>query len=280
MTPATTPEPIQLTATALWARTFPQSLDIPAMLEEATKDSALIKLRQTVNNSKSPTQSYHLRGDHLWFKSRLVIPKQSKFIPLLLAECHSALTGGHAGVLKSSKKIKQFVHWEGMKHDIQKIVAECTTCQTHKSSTLAPAGLLQPLPIPNLIWEDISLDFIEGLPLSLGANSILVVTDRLSKFAHFIALCHPYTAAEVAQKFATEIVRLHGMPATIVSDRDRIFLSNFWKNLFKLAGTKLKYSSAYHPETDGQTEVLNRSLECYLRCYTSAKPSAWHKFLS
>lgn len=268
------------TVTSLLTITVPVSVDLHELLEEAENDTVLEKIKQDLLTKGTSKPGYVIRDNRLWFKHRLAIPRTSKFIPLLIAECHSELAGGHAGILKTTKKLKQFVHWEGMKSDIQKFVSECAVCQTHKSTTLSPAGLLQPLPIPNAIWEDVSLDFVEGLPLSAGANSILVVIDRFSKFAHFLPLHHPYSAMDVAQKFTTEIVRLHGIPASIVSDRDRIFLSNFWKELFKLSGTKLKYSTTYHPETDGQTEVLNRCLEGYLRCFASAKPKTWNKYLS
>ena len=131
-----------------------------------------------------------------------------------------------------------------------------------------------------MIWEDISLDFITGLPKSKGFEAIFVVVERLSKYSHFIPLKHPYTARKVAEVFTKEIVRLHGVPQSIVSDRDPLFISVFWKELFRLQGTILKMSSSYHPETDGQTEVVNRCLEAYLRCFASEQPKNWSYWIS
>lgn len=130
-----------------------------------------------------------------------------------------------------------------MKKDITSFVQNCHICQQNKTSTLKPAGLLQPLPIPHLIWADISKDFVEGLPKSKGLDTILVVIDRLTKNGHFIRLKHPFTAASVASAFVKKIVRLHDFPATIVSDTDKVFLSLFWKELFKLEGTALHRST-------------------------------------
>lgn len=166
-----------------------------------------------------------------------------------------------------------------MKQAVLKFVASCDICQRHKTETVASPGLLQPLHVPERMWSDISMDFIEGLPNSSRKTVIFVVVDRLSKYAHFMPLAHSYTATIVAQVFLDNIFKLHGMPQSIVSDRDPIFTSTFWQELFRLQGTTLCMGTAYNPQSDGQTEVVNRCVENYLRCLTSDRPTAWTKWL-
>nr|GEX16288.1 reverse transcriptase [Tanacetum cinerariifolium] len=159
--------------------------------------------------------------------------------------------------------------------DVKQMIRDCNVCQRQNHDLSAYPGLIQPLPIPERIWKEISMDFIEKLPTSHGKSVILVVVDRLSKYAHFIPLTHPFTASQIAQVFLDQVYKLHGLPESIVSDRDKVFLSNFWKALFAELKVKLKLSTAYHPQTDGQTEVVNRSLRCYLRCMCGEKPKEW-----
>ena len=177
------------------------------------------------------------------------------------------------------QRVKSLFYWKGLARDIQAYLRGCGVCQRCKYDNAASPGLLQPLPIPEAVWVDISMDFIDGLPVSYGKSIIFVVVDRLSKAGHFMALSHPYNAASVAQVFLDTVYRQHGFPRSIVSDRDAIFLSEFWQELFTLHGCSLNLSTAYHPQSDGQTEAVNRCVETYLRCMTSDKPHLWSKWL-
>jgi hypothetical protein len=116
------------------------------------------------------------------------------------------------------------------------------------------------------------MDFVEALPRVNGKSVILTIVDRFSKSAHFIALSHPYTATSVARVFFAEIVRLHGIPSSIVSDRDPVFTSSFWRELFRLAGVKLQFTLAFHPQSDGQSKSTNKIISMYLRCLTGDRP--------
>jgi hypothetical protein len=140
--------------------------------------------------------------------------------------------------------------------------------------------MLQPLEVPSQVWTDISMDFIEGLPKVGGKSFILTVVDRFSKNAHFIMLGHPYTAASVTHAFFDGIIRLHGFPASIVSDRDLVFMGHVWRDLFQMAGVKLQFSTAFHPQTAGQSEVFNKVIAMYLRCVTRDRPRTWVDWLA
>ncbi|MCH79330.1 transposon Tf2-1 polyprotein [Trifolium medium] len=242
---------------------------------ENQHDEKIQKIIVDLQQDPEAWPGYEYTHGVLMYEGRLVISSKSLLIPTLLDEFHATPHGGHSGFYKTYRRLAANLYWVGMKSTVQEYVRNCDVCQRQKYMATSPGGLLQPLPIPNQIWEDISMDFITGLPKSKGFEAILVVVDRLSKYSHFIPLKHPYTAKSIAEIFCKEIIRLHGIPLSIVSDRDPIFISNFWKELFKLQGTKLLMSTAYHPESDGQTEVVNRCLETYLRCFIADQPRTW-----
>ena len=136
-----------------------------------------------------------------------------------------------------------------------------------------------PLPVPHSVWTDIALDFVEALPKVRSKSVILTVVDRFSKYCHFIPLAHPYSAESVAEAFFADIVRLHGVPQSMVSDRDPVFTSKFWRELMRLMGTKLHMTTAFHPQSDGQSEAANRVIIMYLRCLTGDRPRQWLRWL-
>jgi hypothetical protein len=144
-------------------------------------------------------------------------------------------------------------------------------CQRNKGETFKSPGTLQLLPIPIVIWKDISMDFITGLPKSGNKYVIMVVVDFLSKYAHFCTLQHPFTTSTVDQIFMDQVFKLHGMPHSIIFYHDPTFTRNFWQELFKIQGTELHLSTTYHPQNDGQMDVVNKCLETYLMCFSSEK---------
>ncbi|GJV55960.1 retrotransposon-related protein [Tanacetum coccineum] len=242
---------------------------IPELLQKikATweEDGILKNKINKLKQGKSVKNSYVWHNQQLRRKGKLVVGKNEALRTELLTHFHSGPVGGHVGVKATLHKVCSLFYWRKIRREIKQFVRECDVCQRCKPDLSSYPGLLQPLPIPNTVWSSISMDFVEGLPMSQDKNVIMVVVDRLSKYNHFIPFVHPFNATQVAQAFLDNIYKLHGLPESIVSDRDKVFISIFWKELFKLLHVQLLMSTAYHPQTDGQTEVVNRGLEYYLR---------------
>lgn len=169
--------------------------------------------------------------------------------------------------MKTLARVHENFVWASMKQDVHHYVTSCTTYQQTKYDHRRPPRLLCPLPIPERPWEDLSLDFIMGLPSYRGNSVILVIVDRFSKGVHLGTLPQHHTASSMARLFMEISSKLHSMPWSLVSNRDPLFISHFWQELFKLSGTKLCMSSAYHPLSDGPTEAMNRIIEQYLRAF-------------
>jgi hypothetical protein len=219
--------------------------------------------------------------DGLWFRGdQLVIPHDATLRRQLIVEHHGPVYSGHFGTRKTAQSLLRHVWWPRLEANVQAFIKNCDACQRHKASTQKPAGLLQSLPIPSKKWESVGMDFIVGLPCTeAGHDAIMVVIDRLSKLTHLIPTVTDATAPDVAELFVNHVVKLHGMPDQVVSDRDPKFTSVFWSTVCEIWGVKKAMSSAYHPQTDGQTERVNRVLEEYLRCYIGPSQTDWDRYL-
>ncbi|KAK1665749.1 hypothetical protein QYE76_053908 [Lolium multiflorum] len=216
----------------------------------------------------------------LWYNGRLCVPNIEDLKQLIMKEAHDTPYSIHPGGTKMYQDLKKQFWWHGMKREIAFFIARCDVCQKVKAEHQRPAGLLQPLKVPEWKWEEVGMDFITGLPKSLrGHDSIWVIVDRLTKVAHFIPVKTTYRGTRLADLYMSRIVSLHGVPKRIVSDRGTQFTSKFWESLHAALGTTLSFSTAYHPQTGGQTERVNQILEDMLRACVLAYGAKWEDCL-
>ncbi|KAL0560151.1 hypothetical protein IC582_000545 [Cucumis melo] len=249
------------------------------IIDAQSNDPYLVEKRGLAEAGQAVEFSLSSDGG-LLFERRLCVPSDSAIKTELLSEAHSSPFSMHPGSTKMYQDLKRVYWWRNMKREVAEFVSRCLVCQQVKAPRQKPAGLLQPLSIPEWKWENVSMDFITGLPRTLrGFTVIWVVVDRLTKSAHFVPGKSTYTASKWVQLYMSEIVRLHGVPVSIVSDRDARFTSNFWKGLQTAMGTRLDFSTAFHPQTDGQTGRLNQVLEDMLRACALEFPGSWDSHL-
>lgn len=220
------------------AECFVISVPSPVWLQQLKKEldgnPKFRALQQQLETNPSSLPPYRLDSGFIRYNHRLWIPEDCSFIPLLINEFHATPTGGHMGVKKTLARLQESFYWPNMLTVVTEFVRECISCQQTKYVTQRPGGLLQPLPLPNRIWEDLSMDFISGLPMSEGQSVIFVVVDGLSKGAHFGTLAHPYTAYKVAQLFITLVAKLHGMLVVLFLTVILYFLVVSGKNCSRL----------------------------------------------
>jgi hypothetical protein len=196
---------------------------------------------------------------------------------IVIAHAHSILA--HLRASRTLDYLRDHVWWKTMVKDMISFINTCATCKTSKPSNQKPYGLLNPLSVPSLPWEAIGIDFVGPLPGSKNRdatfNMIVVIINLLTAAVHLVPGRTDYHAKDMAELIFSEVYKLHGLPARIISNRDVLFTSIFWENLHKLTGIELRMSSAYHPESDGSTERANWTVTTMLRQCVNQKQSDW-----
>ena len=230
------------------------------------------------------------RGDFRVSPTGLLLFLGRAYVPTnlrkeLVTHEHGLPAHGHQGVRKTLERISRIYYFPGIRNMVKEVIRNCDTCIRNKAARHAPYGQLKSPDTPPEPWKSIAMDFVVKLPLSRESwtgheyDSILVITDRLTKYAYMVPYNESSTAETLSQVFLRTIIANHGTPREIISDRDKLFTSKFWTTLMALLGTKRKLSSAFHPQTDGQTERINQTMEAYLRCYVNYKQNNWVELL-
>lgn len=217
------------------------------------------------------------------FQGRIYIPSSVR--KAFVTEFHGLPAHGHQGIAKTLARLSRHYYFPGMRKTVKETVSGCDTCIRNKANRHAPYGLMKSPNTPSQPWKSIALDFVVKLPLSVDPitgieyDSITVITDRLTKYAYMVPFLESSDAEQLAHLLMRVIVANHGAPDEIISDRDKLFTSHFWKTFVNLLGVKHKLSTAFHPQTDGQTERINQTMEAYLRCYVNYRQNNWVQLL-
>ncbi len=244
-------------------------------------DPAYAQLIASVAAASEADTAYSVAGGRLYRAGRLCIPASAELRTWLIRECHDAASSGHHGRDKTLELLKRKLYWKGMDADVLRYVVSCDSCQRNKPSQQLPMGLMKPLPIPDHAGQVWSMDLITALPRShSGHDAIVVFVCKFTKLVHFVPCLTAVSAPQLAQIFMRTIVRQHGLPEGIISDRDPRFTAHFWRAFWAHMGTTLLMGTAYHPQTDGQTERANRTLETMLRARVNFQQTDWDEHLT
>lgn len=258
-------------------------LDVPlmeALRNEQGKEEFVTKAlwNQRRNNRDPATPVWAIENGLLRYKGKIYVPLSMR--AELLSSCHDAIYAGHQGVSKTTKRLSECYYWDNLRNDVKRYVKSCVVCQRTKARRHLPYGELGSLPIATAPGKELSMDFITGLPESSTRNgrrcdSVLVIVDRFSKYAFYLAVTKTMTAAGLADTFFDKVFPRLGLPEGIVSDRGSLFTSRFWSTLCHRLAVERRLSTAFHPQTDGQTERQNQNLEHYLRTFCNYEQNDW-----
>ena len=231
----------------------------------------LKRIRKNNTREKEVTQAIKKEDGLTWeedgvvyMEGRVYIPNNKDLKEEILREHHDPADVGHPGQHRMQELIKRINWWLGLKEDVKKYIQGCVKCQQNKVQHQRKAGELHPLEIPEGLWQDISIDIIGPLPSSNGMDAIVVIMDRFTKMIRLKATTTNISLEEIVKVYRDEIWKIHGVPKTILSDRGPQFASKFIEDFTKVLGTKRKLSTAYHPQTDRQTERINQEIGTFL----------------
>jgi hypothetical protein len=239
------------------------------------------KCKEIITNPRQYHNHFTIRDGIIHCNQQIYVPDQATIKLKLLQEAHDIPISGHVGITKTIDLLTRNYYWPKLHQDVQDYVGSCHICQSNKARNSQLVGLAQSIPQPPRRWHQVTMDLITQLPRTKqGNDAIVVVVDKYSKMIHCIPTTTTVTAPQLAKLFFNEIVKHHGLPASIISDRDSRFTSSFWQHLWEQLGTKLAMSTAYHPQTDGQTERANRTIEEMLRAYVNTKQNDWDEYLA
>ncbi len=259
---------------ALSTLTLTDNASLCDAIRHAYEEDELFQNPRALRSFKqSPKGLWLKRSGRNWL---IIVPNVRQIREHIIAENHDTPLSGHPGRNKTIDLVSRNFWWPSLYKDIREYVANCEICQKAKSRNQTPPGHLQSLPIPSYPWQHVTMDFITGLiETPRGYDCIAVVVDRLTKYVHFVPTTTNVDAQETAHIFWKHVVCEHGEPETLITDRGPQFTGKFLPTYLRFLGTQSRLSTAYHPQTDGQTERTNRVLECYLRCFISPTMDDW-----
>jgi len=258
--------------------TFQEKIRRAGEEDEKWLEQGLEQIKLKESGQKMP-EEWTEKDGLLYYKNHLYIPEDKPLQTEIAHGCHDSLVAGHFGQQKTIEILTWDFYWKDLTDWIRDYVRSCDECQNSKSPGQAKSGLLQPEVVPYAAWSSITTDFITQLPELQGKTQIMEVGDRFTKMAHFISFHENATAKEVADIILWEVWKLHGLPTEIISDLDARCSGEFWESLFKMLGVKPRMSTAYHPQTDGQTERTNQVLEGYLQTFVNYDQDDWYQLL-
>jgi hypothetical protein len=244
----------------------------------------ILELQPSTNEwvqAKKNNNYFHgiaIQEETLWHKNLIYVPESLR--GSLLYEFHDTQAGGHNGVRKTLALIRSTYSWPGITRFVKEYIKACQVCAVSKPLKKKPQGLLMPLSIPEGPWKSLTMDFITDLPLVKDFDSVLVIVDRFTKFTIIVPCSKKCTATALGDLFLKNVVCLFGTPNEIISDRGPQFIAKFWKRISELLGIRIALSSGHHPETNGQTERMNQTLEQYLRCFINKSQDNWLELLA